>query len=175
MAYWKARCPYVLVDVTKGVNVCFEDERRLRVGRWLEIIFCKYMGVSLCLHLYAIVKSLKLILYLTGNQCKSYNTGVMWSRLRLRETILAAQFWTLWTLSMRESGKPNNKLLQLSILGGLERLGTRNYQLSSIINKFCKKAIIMSNIVLDVLTLKYKFVMQTSFTIMYDIAKIEAA
>ena len=24
MAYWRARCPYVLVDVTKGVNVCFD-------------------------------------------------------------------------------------------------------------------------------------------------------
>ena len=51
-------------------------------------------------------KILKCIIYLTGSQCNSSKTGVIWSYLRLEVSNLAAAFCTLCSLVISQSGRP---------------------------------------------------------------------
>ena len=51
-------------------------------------------------------KILKLILYLTGNQCKFIKTGVIWSYFLHDISSLAAAFCTLCNLAISQSGNP---------------------------------------------------------------------
>ena len=50
----------------------------------------------------------KLVNYaeLIGSQCRLWRTGVMWSRIPVPATSLAAAFWTRWSGSIVDCGKP---------------------------------------------------------------------
>ena len=49
---------------------------------------------------------------LIGSQCRLWRTGVMWSRVPVPATSLAAAFWTRWSGSIVDCGRPARTELQ---------------------------------------------------------------
>ena len=60
--------------------------------------------------------NLDIILRLIRSQCSDFSTVVICSNLRVPEIILAALLIRCWSLSISYLGRPDNKLLQYSIL-----------------------------------------------------------
>ena len=90
----KERSPYDF-SLVLGISKCSKTSDLRGRSRFLKATRShKYFGARLCIHLYVVSKTLKIIRSLMGSQCNDFRTGVMWfqGEQRTRMTILAAIF-----------------------------------------------------------------------------------
>ena len=90
---------------------------RFRCGACCLRRSCRYVGDFPDWHLKTWHSTLKSTLSLIGSQCRFLSIGVMCSRLFVRLTILAAWFWTFWSLSIEFWGSNRIVVMNCSSLG----------------------------------------------------------
>ena len=108
----KHRSPYVTVrplGTTSRVVLCDLSDRP---GWYMVSISARYCGALPCRARCAIGNTLYFSLDSIGSQWSSCNTGVMWACLDVRDTILAAVFWTFCDLASSLPGIPYSRELQ---------------------------------------------------------------
>ncbi len=96
----KARSPPVTRDVGSSTNLWSSKELEHSILPGLECSTSsdRWAGAIPFLTLYISVSTLKIILHLTGSQCKSWRTGVICSLRGAPVNVHAAEFWSFWTL-----------------------------------------------------------------------------
>ena len=112
-ADWRARSPSVgRHGALAGTNkVVFLDLRLYLDWAATAIRSTRYYGASPWRHLNVNNTILNSVLYLMGNQWRSFKMGVMWQIREVVVTSLATAFWTLWSLLMWTVERPYNRLL----------------------------------------------------------------
>ena len=92
-------------------------EEEADLGIYLVTRSDKYEGAKPFRHLKVVQRILKVMRCSIGSQCSSCNTGDICSCLGVSATILAAAFWTCWSLSIVCFGSPfYNVIIVITII-----------------------------------------------------------